>query len=175
MCFSILILMSWGSHGFCTYHNSSVRKRAKFLSWCIIIHSSKHGESNLHFPNIWFMSWKIITEVGLMSVELIAMMIWPIFWKWKKYLLCIYTLEWHHNGCDGISNHLPRDCLLKRLFRPRSKKTSKLSLAFVRGIHQWRVNSPHKGPITWKMFPFVKVILCNETGNALLKMHKFCY
>ena len=25
------------------------------------------------------------------------------------------------------------------------------SLAFVRGIHQWLVDSPHKGPITWKM------------------------
>ena len=28
------------------------------------------------------------------------------------------------------------------------------SLAFVRGIHRWPVNSPHKGPVTGKMFPF---------------------
>ena len=28
------------------------------------------------------------------------------------------------------------------------------SLAFVRGIHQWPVNTLHKGPVTWKMFPF---------------------
>ena len=27
------------------------------------------------------------------------------------------------------------------------------SLAFVRGIYRWPVNSPHKGPITRKMFP----------------------
>ena len=36
------------------------------------------------------------------------------------------TLQWHHNGCDCVSNHQPRDCLLNRLFRLRSKKTSKL-------------------------------------------------
>ena len=37
-----------------------------------------------------------------------------------------YPLQWRHNGCDGISNHQPQDCLLNRLFRRRSKKTSKL-------------------------------------------------
>ena len=32
------------------------------------------------------------------------------------------------------------------------------SLAFVRWIHRWPVNSPHKGPVTRKMFPFDDVI-----------------
>ena len=36
------------------------------------------------------------------------------------------ALQWRHNGRDGVSNHQPRDCLFKRLFRCRSKKTSKL-------------------------------------------------
>ena len=31
-----------------------------------------------------------------------------------------------HNGCDGASNHKAHHCLLNRLFRHRSKKTSKL-------------------------------------------------
>ena len=34
--------------------------------------------------------------------------------------------EWRHNGRDSVSNHQPHDCLLNRLFRRRSKKTSKL-------------------------------------------------
>ena len=34
------------------------------------------------------------------------------------------TLQWRHNGRDGVSNHEPHDCLLNRLFRRRSKKTS---------------------------------------------------
>ena len=36
---------------------------------------------------------------------------------------------------------------------------SSASLAFVMGIHQWPVNSPHKGPVTRKMFPFDNVIM----------------
>ena len=39
------------------------------------------------------------------------------------------------------------------------KHQSSMSLAFVRGIHRWPVNSPHKGPVTRKMFPFDKVIM----------------
>ena len=35
-------------------------------------------------------------------------------------------LQWRHNWRDGISNHHPHHCLLKRLFRRRPKKTSKL-------------------------------------------------
>ena len=36
------------------------------------------------------------------------------------------SLRWRHNGRDSVSNHQPHDCLLNRLFRRRSKKTSKL-------------------------------------------------
>ena len=36
---------------------------------------------------------------------------------------------------------------------------SSISLAFVRGIHWWPVNSPCKGPVTGKMFPFDNVIM----------------
>ena len=38
------------------------------------------------------------------------------------------------------------------------KHKSSASLAFVRGIHRWPVNSPHKWP-TRKMFPFDAVVL----------------
>ena len=33
------------------------------------------------------------------------------------------------------------------------------SLAFVRGIHRWPANCPHKGPVTRKTFPFDDVIM----------------
>ena len=36
---------------------------------------------------------------------------------------------------------------------------SSASLAFVRGIHRWPVNSHHKGPVTRKMLPFDDVIM----------------
>ena len=39
------------------------------------------------------------------------------------------------------------------------KHHSSASLAFVRRIHRWPVNSPRKGPVTRKMFPFDDVIM----------------
>ena len=36
------------------------------------------------------------------------------------------SLQGRHNGRDGVSNHQSYDCLLNRLFRRWSKKTSKL-------------------------------------------------
>ena len=36
------------------------------------------------------------------------------------------ALQWRHNAYNGVWNHQPHDCLLNRLFRRRSKKTSKL-------------------------------------------------
>ena len=39
------------------------------------------------------------------------------------------------------------------------KHQSSVSLAFVRGIHRGLVNSPHKWPVTRKMFPFDDVIM----------------
>ena len=44
------------------------------------------------------------------------------------------------------------------------------SLAFVRGIHRWPVNSPHKWPVTGKMFPFDDVIMfCLPTLEVLAR------
>ena len=39
------------------------------------------------------------------------------------------------------------------------KHQSPASLAFMRGVHRWPVNSPHKGQVTRKMFPFDDVIM----------------
>ena len=39
------------------------------------------------------------------------------------------------------------------------KNQSSASLAFVRGIHRWPANFPHKGPVMRKMFPFDGVII----------------
>ena len=39
------------------------------------------------------------------------------------------------------------------------KHQGSASLAFVRGIHQWPVNSPHKWPVKREIFPFDDVIM----------------
>ena len=40
--------------------------------------------------------------------------------------ITLTSLQWNHNGRDGVWNHQPHDCLLKRTFKCRSRKTSKL-------------------------------------------------
>ena len=47
------------------------------------------------------------------------------------------------------------------------KQQSSVSLAFVRVIHRRSVNSPHKRPVTRKMFPFDDVIMYK--GKRMLK------
>ena len=70
----------------------------------------------------------------------------------KSCSLSQVSLQWCHNEHHGVSNHQPRNCLLNRLFRHRWKKTSKHLCG---GIP---VNSPHKGPVTRKIFLFDDVI-----------------
>ena len=45
------------------------------------------------------------------------------------------------------------------------KYQSSASLACVRGLHRWPVNSPHKDPVTRKMFPFDDVIMNDALDN----------
>ena len=47
------------------------------------------------------------------------------------------------------------------------KHQSSASLAFVRGIHRWPVNSLHKGPVTRKMFPFDDVIMMTTFASYI--------
>ena len=135
------------------------------------------------------------------------------------------TLQWRHNERDGVSNHQSHDCLRNRLFRRRSKNTSKLrdtglcegnspvtgefpaqrasnreifpfdyvimikasqiSEVFVQSLvqansnehiapHRRAVDSPHKGPVTWKPFPWHDVIIWkHSTAHEINK--RFCF
>ena len=68
------------------------------------------------------------------------------------------TLWWRHNGHDSISNHQSRDCLLDRLFRRRSKKTSK-----VRVTGLCAGNSPGNGEFPAQM--------AGNAGNVSIWWH----
>ena len=86
--------------------------------------------------------------------------------------------HWRHNECDDVSNHQPHDCLFNRLFRRRSKETSKLR---VTGLCAG--NSPVTGEFTAQMasyaemFPFDDVIILSwiERQRALLMVNRQCF
>ena len=97
-------------------------------------------------------------------------MIWYVWWHRFHYHDRIIldqmsrffsiTLQWRHKGHDGVSNHQHHDCLFNCLFSRRSNKTTKLRVTgLCAGNSPGPVNSPHKGPVTRKMFPFDDVIM----------------
>ena len=89
----------------------------------------------------------------------------PWFW--------CHLLQWRHNG--DIDNDVIMSAMASQITSvaivystvysgaDQRKHQSSASLAFVRGIHRWPVNSPHKWPATRKRFPLDDVIMNNIT------------
>ena len=79
------------------------------------------------------------------------------------------TLHWGHNDYDGVSHHLPHSCLLNRLFKENIKAARHWPLNSL-----GPVNSPHKGLITRKKFPFDDVIMIwpRYNGTALYNLRQ---
>ena len=60
-------------------------------------------------------------------------------------------------------------CSTVFFFRHTSKKTSNFYVTgFVPEIHRWPVDSPHKGTVTQKMFPFDDPTMIHTRGFLLL-------
>ena len=101
--------------------------------------------SNRHFVNTQNWPEIIIPRFYLCCVLLWFDNVWfpsPVLLhpNWGKQVICFWrmhsvnpqeirynynTLQWRHNERDDASNHRRLECLLNRLFRRRSKKTSK--------------------------------------------------
>ena len=84
------------------------------------------------------------------------------------------TLQWRHNDRDSVSNHQPHDCLLNRLFRCRSKKTSKLRVTGLCGgnspvtveFPKQMASNTENVPIWWRH---------HDKLNILLMFHALTY
>ena len=121
------------------------------------------------------------------NVSVTALLI-TIFMKLEfvKFDLHCRQLSSHHRILSFISDHLSRhysDVIMSAMApqitgvpfvcsnTDQIKHQSSASLAFVRAIHRWPVNSPHKGPVTRKMFPFAYVIMIYR-GQLRKAAHK---
>ena len=86
-----------------------------------------HHWSFVRWTNRWLSIIFCVTDI---YHKYISHELWmPCEWKEQSFLdtqLFNFPLRWRHTGHDGVSNHQPHDCLLNRLFRRKSKKTSKL-------------------------------------------------
>ena len=81
----------------------------------------------------------------------------------------------HYNGAmvsqiTGVSIV----CLTVGSDTDQRKHQSSASLAIVWGIHRWPVNSPHKRPVTRKMFPFDEVMMVLLTPLVAKRRSRQC-
>ena len=115
-----------------------------------------HTSWNLHLPEITCMVYTAYCQICLCPWQMLNVRV-SLFW-------------WRHNDHDSVLNHQPQDCLLNRLFRRRSKKTSKLRVTgLCVGNSPLPVNSPRKGPVTRKLCPFddyIMSIRCSVSKNV---------
>ena len=90
-----------------------------------------------------------------------------VYWKKisnKNTLLIFLTpLQWRHNERNSVSHHQPHDCLLNRLFRRRSKKTSKLR---VTGLCAG--NSPGTGEFPAQMASYAENVSMTSSWYSVL-------
>ena len=79
-----------------------------------------------------------------------------------KYLNCYYWSHYDDVIMGTIASQITSLTIVNSTVysdADQSKHQSSASLAFVWGIHRGPVNSPHKWPVTRKMFPFDVVIM----------------
>ena len=128
---------------FGTWHDSwAVVACAKFCCDVII---SNWIRAKWNFHHIWIVMEKSLVKwVPDFNVNVINL---SAFLRQSSYMMLgmdkvsswltdvlAPSLRWRHNGRDSASNHQPHHCLLNRLFRRRSKKTSKLHVTGPRWI-----------------------------------------
>ena len=127
---------------------------------------------------IW-MSHILLGQVNISDMWLSCMMHY-IYWMWQwemQYIQHEYrkhhwatSLPWqqlicHHYGDVIMATIASQITSLTIVYWTvysgvdQRKHQSSVSLAFVWGIHRGPMNSPHKWPVTRKMFPFDDVIM----------------
>ena len=123
------------------YRNETV----KVINTCVVSDIWKFNENPLKGFSI-----TLLTNTDLGKNKQVGCQ-YKGFWKSFVNKTCnslrpCLTLQWRHNGHDSVSNNQPHACLLNRLFRRRSKKTSKLR---VTGLCEG--NSPGTGEFPAQM------------------------
>ena len=138
-----------------------------YVFLCILVHNltlldniclceKKNTIKDIQWPNQWH---KSITRTlnGILQLE---------YYNCQSRIIQPYRY-----GCILITSNGIRGTMASQITSLRivystvysgadqRKHQSSASLAFVRGIHRWPMNSPHKGPVTRKMFLFDDVIM----------------
>ena len=128
--------------------HTTIKYSLCFIAWLITLDLSLHGALVA-----FFFSWCrfIANNVPVCLLE----------WHYSEFIM--RTMAWQITSLTIVySTIYSRAC--------QRKHQSSASLASVWGIHRWPMNSPHKGPVTRKMFPFDDVIRGEEVTEGLFRL-----
>ena len=105
----------------------------------------------------------IVSVIELTSEKLPLSPYFPMWW-----VICPHVSKTHYDDVimSTIASQITSLTIVYSTIysgADQSKHQSSASLAFVWGIHRGPVNSPHKWPVTRKMFPFDDVIMLYKT------------
>ena len=100
-------------------------------------------------------------HVTLLTSNLLCLK-WEDSIEWSVTRYEYTALRWRHNDHAGVSNHQPHGCLLNRLFRRKSKKTSKLRVTGLCG--QLRGKCFHLMTSSWEIK--IKTAMTSRVTNA---------
>ena len=93
----------------------------------------------------------------------------------ESHLTDVFKNQYHYNDVimDAMASQITSLTIVYSTVysgADQRKHQSSASLAFVRAIHRWPVNSLHKWPVTRIIFPFDDVIICEDPAGIY-----FCY
>ena len=130
---------------------TSQKKSYFFVLWLTWNTSVQVGENILYYKSHQFKSQKLFCKS----------LTWWLHCKydWKQY---IHIFHYDDVIMSTIASQITSLTIVYSTVysgADQSKHQSSASLAFVWGIHRGPVNSPHKWPVTRKMFPFDDVIM----------------
>ena len=105
--------------------------------------------------------WQFLIFCIWTDAQMIILVTRYPFFFWHTILASSQTYYLHFHYCDIIMSTMASQITSPTIVcsnvysgADQRKHQSSASLAFVRGIHLWLVNSSHKGSVTQKMFPF---------------------
>ena len=109
-------------------------------------------------------------------VKHISSKVWwseTVIFLYHKHIHCyrfinLPTLRWEYSLQWCNNEHLTMFTQPFIQGPDQQKHQSSMSIAFVKGIHCWPVNSLHKGPVRRKIFPFDDVIMSQSISRLLL-------
>ena len=121
-------------------------------------------------PSVWCNSFKEYKILHWWYICFVSHM--HLCGNLKGIIYWLISLHWRHSKAGDLGRHCALTIVYSTIYSGADRRNhqSSASLAFVRGIHHWPVNSPNKWPVTWKMLPYpwrhyVAIFDCREKSS----------